>query len=501
MAEAAQNIKVGIDLDHTILAVDEALEKSEVLFGFKAFVMEHRDSGSHLIIVAHGAGEAESVTQHLEAKQFFAGMDKGGLGFSKEDLIFVDSEEEKVKKINELGMTHFIDDSVETFQHGDLADHVQPLVFGQKEDAAYPTFAEWSDLTNFFYWQQGVRDQTQSRITSVKGLKEHGDNYIYQVSCADGSQYILKHFLESSENAEERLAGEVKHLNALHQVGITKVPKSFWHRGCWGLFNHIEGSHVDEPNDQDVGQLIDFLIALDQKSDALRAQQVDRAPKARFRLHLYADKLNTLWNQVLSACQRPDGPKDIMLFMMTDMEQLRQDNLNHFYLWLKREKWEKEQEISEKEAIFSPSDFGFHNTIKAADGTLSFLDFEESGWDDPAKLLADFFYNTEQNLTMENKLKVLDAFVKQREWDENFLKRFWAVSDLIAVEWILNHLSVVIPDVMRRLQYANPGLDPKQVVKQHFQAAIQMRERFQPMEHLCKHDQLIDQEGEIETSG
>lgn len=503
MAQSAQSIKVGIDLDHTILAVDEALENSEVLFGFKAFVMDHRQSDNPLVIVAHGAGEAASVTQHLEAKKFFTTMDKGGLGFTKEDLVFVDSEAEKVAKINNLGLTHFIDDAIETFQNANLSKNLQPLVFGKKEgaDCPYPAFAEWSDLTNFFYWQQGIRDLTQSRIVSLTGLKEHGDNFIYKVGCEDGAQFILKHYLESSEHAEERLAAEIKHLNALHGVGITNVPKPSWHRGCWGLFNFIQGNPVTDADDGDVEQLIAFLIQLDQKSQALRDQEVSRAPNARFRLHLYADKLNQLWNQVLGACQRPDGPKDIMLFMMTDMEQLRQDNLNHFYLWLKREKWEKEQEISDKETIFSPSDFGFHNTLKGPDGKLLFLDFEESGWDDPAKLLADFFYNTEQKLSTENKLKVLDAFVKQREWDENFLKRFWAISDLIAVEWILKHLSVVIPDVMRHLQYANPGLDPKQVVKQHFQAAIQMRETFQPMEHLCKHDQLIDQEGEIETSG
>jgi len=43
----------------------------------------------------------------------------------------------------------------------------------------------------------------------------------------------------------------------------------------------------------------------------------------------------------------------------------------------------------------SPSDFGFHNALVAEDGTLTFLDFEYAGRDDPAKLICDFFCQPE----------------------------------------------------------------------------------------------------------
>jgi hypothetical protein len=39
----------------------------------------------------------------------------------------------------------------------------------------------------------------------------------------------------------------------------------------------------------------------------------------------------------------------------------------------------------------SPSDFGFHNALREPDGRLRFIDFEYAGWDDPAKLVCDFF--------------------------------------------------------------------------------------------------------------
>ena len=47
----------------------------------------------------------------------------------------------------------------------------------------------------------------------------------------------------------------------------------------------------------------------------------------------------------------------------------------------------------------SPSDFGFHNVIRRADGSFCFLDFEHAGWDDPAKLVADFVLQPEAPLS------------------------------------------------------------------------------------------------------
>jgi len=49
----------------------------------------------------------------------------------------------------------------------------------------------------------------------------------------------------------------------------------------------------------------------------------------------------------------------------------------------------------------SPSDFGFHNVLRRDDGSLCFLDFEHGGWDDPAKLVADFILQPEMPLCAE----------------------------------------------------------------------------------------------------
>jgi hypothetical protein len=47
-------------------------------------------------------------------------------------------------------------------------------------------------------------------------------------------------------------------------------------------------------------------------------------------------------------------------------------------------------ELTAAERILSPSDFGFHNAIERG-ASIAFIDFEYAGWDDPAKLVCDFF--------------------------------------------------------------------------------------------------------------
>lgn len=61
------------------------------------------------------------------------------------------------------------------------------------------------------------------------------------------------------------------------------------------------------------------------------------------------------------------------------------------------------------EPCLSPSDFGFHNVIRRANGAFCFLDFEHAGWDDPAKLVADFILQPEAPLSVEAAEMLMDA--------------------------------------------------------------------------------------------
>ena len=59
-------------------------------------------------------------------------------------------------------------------------------------------------------------------------------------------------------------------------------------------------------------------------------------------------------------------------------------------------------ELLPAERCLSPGDFGFHNALARPSGEICFLDFEYAGWDDPAKMIANFFCMPELGAGMEH---------------------------------------------------------------------------------------------------
>ncbi len=482
-------VRIGIDLD--IIITEDGVMLPE---GFQGFVSAQREEGRELFLV--GCAGEESIGD-LEAIGVFSALADDGLGFVRDALFLCPDNDSRQAQIRALRLSHYIAGAAQVFADRSFSKRAQPILFSYEISSDYPTFADWVSVSNFLIWNRGVRKQSRSnRLRTIEPMKEHGNNFLYKLHTRDGETFVLKRFFEKSEGEHDRLRTEVKSLEALRDAGVGHIPSSLWtDKSDWVLFDYITGETPEEVGDHDVGRLIDWLIDLDKRSAKLTAKRLPPARDARLTLRSYLEGIGKLWDPVLKAAQTK-GPQSVMLFFMTDLEQLRQDNINHFYLWCKREQWDLDKPLAKQERIFSPGDFGFHNTLKKGN-RLTFFDFEHAGWDDPAKLMADFFYNTEQRLDMDKKLQVLDAFTNHRDWDKTFLHRFWAISDLVAVEWIVRRLQVVVPAEQHRLMLADPNVNIKQLIEERLAEAQELRNNYTPMERLCKHVQLLEDESEL----
>ena len=96
----------------------------------------------------------------------------------------------------------------------------------------------------------------------------------------------------------------------------------------------------------------------------------------------------------------------------------------------------------------SPSDFGLHNVLRRHDGSLCFLDLEHAGWDDPAKLAADFILQPEMPLCAEAARCFLGNLGEGEPFGGNIRER---VAEMLAIQkckW-----TVIILNV-----FARPGV-------------------------------------------
>ena len=87
----------------------------------------------------------------------------------------------------------------------------------------------------------------------------------------------------------------------------------------------------------------------------------------------------------------------------------------------------------------SPSDFGFHNAIRSAEG-VKFIDFEFAGWDDPAKAAADFALQPKVPINMETSPLAQTGILGQADLIQSRLKSLLPVLEL---KWICIMLAVL----------------------------------------------------------
>jgi thiamine kinase-like enzyme len=120
---------------------------------------------------------------------------------------------------------------------------------------------------------------------------------------------------------------------------------------------------------------------------------------------------------------------------------------------LARQGWVFDAKIPKEKLTLSPSDFGFHNAIKRADGSLVFVDFEYFGWDDPAKLIADFLWHPGMKLAGELKQQFVTG-ASQIYHDSNLKTRLEFLYPMCGLRWCLIMLNEFLPDGRAKRQHS-----------------------------------------------
>jgi hypothetical protein len=115
--------------------------------------------------------------------------------------------------------------------------------------------------------------------------------------------------------------------------------------------------------------------------------------------------------------------------------------------------------LERRQRTLSASDFGFHNALRRADGSLAFIDFEYFGWDDPVKLTADFLWHPGMRLDRAER----EAFAAgaQRIYgdDPGFAPRLADRFPLFGIRWALIVLNEFLPQVWARRRFSGRGGD------------------------------------------
>jgi cob(I)alamin adenosyltransferase len=204
---------------------------------------------------------------------------------------------------------------------------------------------------------------------------------------------LLKSYFRHPDDPRDRLGTEFAFARFAWDHGVNCIPQPLAADPAagLGLFEFVEGWKLkpEEVTAERVSEALSFFVQLNANKDA--AADLPVGSESCFSLE---DHFRTIARRVerLKAIEpKSELDRDAVEFVTAEFFPLAAMT----FITARNKAIELgldiETPLPAAERCVSPSDFGYHNALLASDKKLRFLDFEYAGWDDPSKLVGDFF--------------------------------------------------------------------------------------------------------------
>lgn len=264
------------------------------------------------------------------------------------------------------------------------------------------------------------------------------------------SSVVVKFYRRDSGDTRDRLGTEFESLRFLWENGVRVIPRpiAIDRDRHFAMYEYIAGdvpasASVTGP---DIDASVDFLGALERLRSVSASQALPAASEACFSLAEIVASIERRRERL----RRVPADSDDAVCMREWLGETFDPLMVEVETWCRaganRDGIAFDDAIGPSARTLSPSDFGFHNTIRRSDRTLVFLDFEYFGWDDPAKTIVDYLLHP--GMALERSLKhrfasrILDAFADV----PLIAPRARIVYPLFGLKWAMILLNEFLPE-------------------------------------------------------
>lgn len=377
-----------------------------------------------------------------------------------EGLFFLSSREEKIQKIIQENSEIFIDDLIEVVDELAKYDSIKVIHFerSKKEifsDSKVLKKSDWHQIDNLINnsWEDLevivlVKKLMKCQITDVEKIAIGRNSAVYKLATAD--QGLLKLKIYPIDEGHDRLKSEYFSNQIINDYNFNCISKpiAIDESLSVALYQWIEGDLIQKFELEDITECANFIGELNKIKGDSRFESIGTASAACLSGR---DIENQLMNRLVE-------------FKKVDNHELRKFLNEEFTPFVNqhvsdvKKEWSfdysYEEDLKKEQLTLSPSDFGFHNMIKTGDGKLNYIDFEYFGFDDPVKLMSDFYYHPGMNLNSKQKEHwILEI---SRHFSEEILQRFNLFKSLYGLIWCLIILNEFRSEIWERRNLANP---------------------------------------------
>jgi hypothetical protein len=135
--------------------------------------------------------------------------------------------------------------------------------------------------------------------------------------------------------------------------------------------------------------------------------------------------------------------------------------------------------ISKADRCLSPSDFGFHNCLRTREGSLRFYDFEYAGWDDPAKMVSDFYHQPRFRISKELIETFINEVVPASHNPEFLLRKIGLLRPVFGIKWSCIMLNDFVPLGDRKRKFSVGDEKWEERLKQRLKNAEEQLKRVE----------------------
>lgn len=287
-------------------------------------------------------------------------------------------------------------------------------------------------------------------------LKGGRNSQVYKVDCSDGSAIAVKCYFRSASDQRDRMGCEFHALRFLESGGIKQVATPLAADKGLGIaaYEFIHGERVTSADvgDAEIDELVDLLRVLKGLAATASDAGLPPASEACFSIDAIFASVDRRATALTDAAANEPALAE---YMHHDFEPFRRAIEPWCRDFCRANHIDPNAEIPLTARTLSPSDFGFHNTLRAFDGKLAFLDFEYFGWDDPAKTISDFLLHPAMELSHNLQQRFVTGALSAFADVPQLGARVRAVYPLFGLKWCTILLNEFTLDHMARRRFAD----------------------------------------------
>jgi hypothetical protein len=286
----------------------------------------------------------------------------------------------------------------------------------------------------------------QQPVVAIARAGNGANSQTFRVSLAS-HVLALKVYPERHGDRRDRLNTEWNALSLLRARGIDAVPAPIARDDRRGLMlmEWLVGDPVVAHRDADLDDAIAFMVRVMGLSNDSRATPFGLASEACLSATEIVRQIEARLAALASHPYLDRFLRETFLVAYAEAKHALASELR------------QSKVLPEKRRRLIPADFGFHNAMRHANGTLRYIDFDYFGWDDPVKLATDFILHPSMTLSSHDRQKVRTGIATALADDSDFAARLDRHLGLYALRWAL-----ILLNSFRRDRIGLLADDPKE---------------------------------------